>query len=134
MAGIQSLQFTCSCAGNDKFSAIDRAVGKEGLKIVLLTRLSPIFPFNLLNYAFGVTGVSIKDYIIGSIGMIPGTMMFVYIGSLVGSVALIGTETAPTNPTLQWTIRIVGFVATIAVTIYITRIAKQALSQLTVDS
>ena len=121
-------------AGNDKFSAIDRAVGKEGLKIVLLTRLSPIFPFNLLNYAFGVTGVSIKDYIIGSIGMIPGTMMFVYIGSLVGSVALIGTETAPTNPTLQWTIRIVGFVATIAVTIYITRIAKQALSQLTVDS
>jgi uncharacterized membrane protein YdjX (TVP38/TMEM64 family) len=121
-------------AGNDKFSAIDRAVGKEGLKIVLLTRLSPIFPFNLLNYAFGVTGVSIKDYIIGSIGMIPGTMMFVYIGSLAGSVALIGTETAPTNPTLQWTIRIVGFVATIAVTIYITRIAKQALSQLTVDS
>ena len=121
-------------AGNDKFSAIDRAVGKEGLKIVLLTRLSPIFPFNLLNYAFGVTGVSIKDYIIGSIGMIPGTMMFVYIGSLAGSVALIGTETAPTNPTLQWTIRIVGFIATIAVTIYITRIAKQALSQLTVDS
>jgi len=121
-------------AGNDKFSAIDRAVGKEGLKIVLLTRLSPIFPFNLLNYAFGVTGVSIKDYIIGSIGMIPGTMMFVYIGSLAGSVALIGTGTQPTNPTLQWTIRIVGFVATIAVTIYITRIAKQALGQLTVDS
>ncbi len=121
-------------AGNDKFSAIDRAVGKEGLKIVILTRLSPIFPFNLLNYAFGVTGVSIQDYIIGSIGMIPGTLMFVYIGSLAGSVALIGTETAPTNPTLQWTIRIVGFVATIAVTIYITRIAKQALSQLTVDS
>ena len=121
-------------AGNDKFSAIDRAVGKEGLKIVLLTRLSPIFPFNLLNYAFGVTGVSIQDYIIGSIGMIPGTMMYVYIGSLAGSVALIGTETQPTNPTLQWTIRIVGFVATIAVTIYITRIAKQALSQLTVDS
>ena len=121
-------------AGNDKFRAIDRAVGKEGLKIVLLTRLSPIFPFNLLNYAFGVTGVSIQDYIIGSIGMIPGTMMYVYIGSLAGSVALIGTETQPTNPTLQWTIRIVGFVATIAVTIYITRIAKQALSQLTVDS
>ena len=121
-------------AGNDKFRAIDRAVGKEGLKIVLLTRLSPIFPFNLLNYAFGVTGVSIQDYIIGSIGMIPGTMMYVYIGSLAGSVALIGTETQPTNPTLQWTIRIVGFVATIAVTIYITRIAKQALSQLSVDS
>jgi uncharacterized membrane protein YdjX (TVP38/TMEM64 family) len=116
-------------AGNDKFSAIDRAVGQSGLKIVLLTRLSPAFPFNLLNYAFGVTGVSARDYIIGSIGMIPGTIMFVYIGSLAGSLALIGTDAQPTNPTLQWTIRIVGLIATIAVTVYVTRIAKQALDE-----
>jgi uncharacterized membrane protein YdjX (TVP38/TMEM64 family) len=115
-------------AGNESFSAIDRAVGKEGLKIVLLTRLSPLFPFNLLNYAFGLTGVSIQDYIIGSIGMIPGTIMFVYIGALAGNLALIGTDAQPTNPTLQWTIRIVGFIATIAVTIYVTRIAKQAFA------
>ena len=114
---------------NDKFTAIDRAVGKEGLKIVLLTRLSPAFPFNLLNYAFGVTGVSIKDYVIGSIGMIPGTIMFVYIGSLAGSLALIGTDAQPTNPTLQWTIRIVGLIATIGVTVYVTRLAKQALAE-----
>jgi uncharacterized membrane protein YdjX (TVP38/TMEM64 family) len=120
-------------AGNDKFSAIDRAVGKEGLKIVFLTRLSPIFPFNLLNYALGLTGVSIKDYIIGSLGMIPGTLMYVYIGSLAGNLALIGTSAQPTNQTLQWTIRIVGFIATVAVTVYITRIAKQALAQ-SVDS
>ncbi len=118
-------------AGNDKFNAIDRAVGKEGLKIVLLTRLSPLFPFNLLNYAFGLTGVSIQDYIIGSVGMIPGTLMYVYIGSLAGNIALIGTANQPTNPTLQWSIRIVGFIATVAVTIYVTRIAKQALNQLT---
>jgi uncharacterized membrane protein YdjX (TVP38/TMEM64 family) len=116
-------------AGNDQFSAIDRAVGKEGLKIVLLTRLSPAFPFNLLNYAFGVTGVSVKDYVIGSIGMIPGTIMFVYIGSLAGNLALIGTDAQPTNPTLQWTIRIVGLIATIAVTVYVTRLAKQALAE-----
>lgn len=114
-------------AGNDQFSAIDRAVGKEGLKIVLLTRLSPVFPFNLLNYAFGLTGVSIRDYVIGSLGMIPGTLMYVYIGSLAGNLALIGTAAQPTNPTLQWTIRIVGFMATVAVTVYITRLAKQAL-------
>jgi uncharacterized membrane protein YdjX (TVP38/TMEM64 family) len=118
-------------AGNDKFNAIDRAVGKEGLKIVLLTRLSPLFPFNLLNYAFGLTGVSIQDYTIGSVGMIPGTLMYVYIGSLAGNIALIGTANQPTNPTLQWSIRIVGFIATVAVTIYVTRIAKQALNQLT---
>ncbi|MFN6497994.1 MAG: TVP38/TMEM64 family protein [Nostoc sp. DedQUE01] len=114
-------------ADNKKFAAIDQAVGREGLKIVLLTRLSPIFPFNLLNYAFGITGVSLKDYFIGSVGMIPGTIMYVYIGSLAGNLATIGTEAQPTNPTIQWTIRIVGFIATVAVTIYITRIARKAL-------
>jgi uncharacterized membrane protein YdjX (TVP38/TMEM64 family) len=52
--------------GHPKFQAIDQAVAKEGVKIVLLTRLSPVFPFNLLNYAFGVTCVSLKDYVIGT--------------------------------------------------------------------
>ncbi|BAU07754.1 TVP38/TMEM64 family protein [Fischerella sp. NIES-3754] len=116
-------------ADNKKFAAIDRAVGREGLKIVLLTRLSPIFPFNLLNYAFGVTNVSLKDYFIGSVGMIPGTIMYVYIGSLAGNLAMIGTQTQPTNPTVQWAIRIIGFIATVAVTVYVTRIAKKALEE-----
>ncbi|AFZ22489.1 hypothetical protein Cylst_0112 [Cylindrospermum stagnale PCC 7417] len=116
-------------ADNKKFAAIDEAVGREGLKIVLLTRLSPIFPFNLLNYAFGITGVTLKDYFIGSLGMIPGTIMYVYIGSLAGNLALIGTETQPTNPTLQWAIRILGFIASVAVTIYVTRIAQKALEE-----
>jgi uncharacterized membrane protein YdjX (TVP38/TMEM64 family) len=116
-------------ADNPKFAAIDSAVGKEGLKIVLLTRLSPIFPFNLLNYAFGITGVSLKDYFIGSVGMIPGTILYVYIGSLAGNLALIGTETQPTNPTLQWIIRLVGFIATVVVTVYVTRIARRALEE-----
>jgi len=116
--------------GNQKFAAIDRAVGKEGLKIVLLTRLSPIFPFNLLNYAYGITGVSLKDYALGSIGMIPGTVMYVYIGSLAGDIATIGTGTQPeADPLLQWGIRIMGFIATVAVTVYITKLARKALSQ-----
>ena len=115
--------------GNHKFRAIDQAVGKEGFKIVLLTRLSPIFPFNLLNYAFGVTGVSLKDYVIGSVGMIPGTIMYVYLGSLAGSLATIGTESQPTNTTVQWAIRIVGFIATVAVTLYVTKVARKALEQ-----
>lgn len=117
-------------AGNQKFKAIDRAVGKEGLKIVLLTRLSPIFPFNLLNYGLGVTGVSLKDYILGSIGMIPGTIMYVYIGSLAGNIATIGGETQPdANPIAQWAIRIIGFIATVAVTLYVTKIARKALDE-----
>jgi uncharacterized membrane protein YdjX (TVP38/TMEM64 family) len=116
-------------AGNQKFAAIDRSVGKEGLKIVLLTRLSPIFPFNLLNYAFGVTGVSLKDYLIGSLGMIPGTIMYVYIGSLAGNIATLGSGNQPSNPTITWTIRIIGFLATVVVTVYGTRIARQALEE-----
>ena len=113
--------------GNQKFRAIDRAVGREGLKIVLLTRLSPIFPFNLLNYAYGVTGVSLRDYFMASVGMIPGTIMYVYIGSLAGNLATIGTEAQPANPAVQWTIRIVGFIATVAVTLYVTKLARKAL-------
>ncbi|MDF5728711.1 MAG: TVP38/TMEM64 family protein [Rhizonema sp. PD38] len=112
-----------------KFKVIARAVAKEGWKIVLLTRLSPVFPFNLLNYAYGITQVSLKDYILGSIGIIPGTVMYVYIGSLAGNLAMIGTNAQPTNPTLQWAIRIVGFIATVAVTIYVTRVAQKALEQ-----
>jgi uncharacterized membrane protein YdjX (TVP38/TMEM64 family) len=116
-------------SGNAKFHAIDEAVGREGFKIVLLTRLSPVFPFNLLNYAYGVTGVSLKDYVLASIGMIPGTIMYVYIGSLAGSIATLGTGTQPTNPSIQWAIRIIGFIATVAVTIYVTRVARKALAE-----
>jgi uncharacterized membrane protein YdjX (TVP38/TMEM64 family) len=115
--------------GNSKFETIDQAVGREGFKIVLLTRLSPIFPFNLLNYAYGVTGVSLKDYAIASVGMIPGTIMYVYIGSLAGNIATIGAETQEANPIAQWIIRILGFAATVAVTIYVTKIARKALDQ-----
>lgn len=121
-------------AGNNKFRAIDEAVGREGLKIVLLTRLSPIFPFNLLNYAYGVTGVSLKDYFLGSVGMIPGTIMYVYIGSLAGSIATIGTEAQPDNPGVQWAIRIIGFIATVVVTVYVTKVARKALEDEVLES
>ncbi len=121
---------TAKIAGYPKFESIDRAVAKQGFKIVLLTRLSPLFPFNLLNYAFGITQVSLKDYVMGSIGMLPGTILYVYIGSLIGNIALIGTKVAnPEAETLQWIAKIIGFAITIAVTIYITRVAKKALDE-----
>ncbi|WP_407809810.1 TVP38/TMEM64 family protein [Spirulina subsalsa] len=116
-------------AENSKFQAIDEAVGQAGFKIVLLTRLSPIFPFNLLNYAYGITGVSLKDYVLASVGMIPGTIMYVYIGSLAGNLARIGAESPSANPVAEWGIRILGFAATVAVTVYVTKIAKKALNE-----
>lgn len=117
---------------NPKFQAIDNAVKRDGWKIVLLSRLSPIFPFNLLNYAFGVTQISLKDYILGSLGMIPGTLMYVYLGSLASDLTKLDMSNYPTTretQILQWVIRIIGLIATIAVMIYMTRLAKKALDQ-----
>jgi uncharacterized membrane protein YdjX (TVP38/TMEM64 family) len=115
-----------------KFEAIDRAVAGQGFKIVALVRLSPLFPFNLLNYAFGITQVSLKDYVLGSVGMIPGTILYVYLGSLLGNIAMIGSKTGVIDPQtvrIQWITKIVGLVITIAVSAYITRVAKKALDE-----
>lgn len=116
-------------ANNDKFRAIDEAIAREGGKIIFLIRLSPAFPFNLLNYGLGLTKVSLRDYILGTTGIIPGTIMYVYLGSLAGNLATLGAGDAPSNPTITWTIRIMAFIATVAVTLYVTRIARKALSE-----
>jgi len=119
--------------GNVRFRAVDEAVAREGWKIVLLVRLSPVFPFNLINYAFGLTKVSLKDYFFASwIGMFPGTLMYVYIGSLVGDLAALGAGERAKSP-LEWALYVVGLVVTVAVTIYVTRIAKKALGETIAD-
>lgn len=115
--------------GNEKFQAIDEAVADEGWKIVGLTRLSPIFPFNLLNYSFGLTQVSLRDYFFASwIGMMPGTAMYVYLGSLAGSLATLGTKEGSRTPA-QWVLYGVFLVATVALTVYVTKIARKALQK-----
>lgn len=115
--------------GNEKFKAVDEAVAREGWKIVGLVRLSPVFPFNLLNYAFGLTKVSLRDYFFASwIGMFPGTVMYVYIGSLAGDLATIGAGRHSRTPS-EWAMYLVGLMATVAVTVYVTRIARKALEK-----
>ncbi len=116
-------------SGNAKFSAIDEAVGREGFKIVFLTRLSPILPFNLLNFAFGATRVSFRDYAWGSfVGMFLGTVLYVYFGTAVKSLAEIVAGKVE-GGVAQKILLGVGLAATIAVTVFITRVAKQALDQ-----
>jgi uncharacterized membrane protein YdjX (TVP38/TMEM64 family) len=115
--------------GNQKFEAIDAAVAQEGWKIVGLTRLSPVFPFNLLNYAFGLTQVSLKHYFLASwIGMLPGTVMYVYIGSLAGDLATLGSGDRSRTPA-EWALYGVGLMATVVLTLYLTRIAQRALNR-----
>lgn len=116
-------------SGNEKFEAIDGAVGKEGWKIVGLLRLSPIFPFNLLNYSLGLTQVRLKHFLLASwIGMLPGTVMYVYIGSIAGSLTALGAG-REARTAGEWTLYVLGLLATVAVTVYVTRIARRALRE-----
>ncbi|HTL16181.1 MAG TPA: TVP38/TMEM64 family protein [Patescibacteria group bacterium] len=111
--------------GHSRFGAIDRAAAVEGWRIVLLARLSPLFPFTLLNYAFGLTTISLGQYVLGSaIGMIPGTVMYVYFGSL----ARTGMGDQH-RTSVQWALYILGFIATIAIVVIVTRIARRALAK-----
>src|ERR1051325_8248707 len=110
---------------NEKFATIDRAVADEGWKIVLLTRLSPVFPFTLLNYAFGLTRVKLSHYVLASwLGMIPGTVMYVYLGSLVNVRS--GHRQRTTG---EWALYGVGLLATVTVTVFVTRLARRALAK-----
>ena len=115
-------------AGNPKFRAIDEAIGQHGFKIVLLLRLSPVFPFNLLNYALGLTRVSFRDYVLASwIGMLPATVMIVYIGSSVRSLTDDVMSGRIEGGIGQKVLFVTGLLATVAVTILITRVAQKAL-------
>lgn len=109
--------------GNARFRAIDHAVAREGWKIVGLARLSPLFPFNLLNYAFGLTDISLRDYFFATwVGMIPGIIMYVYLGSLAGDVAMIGSR--PVKRTAaQWAFEVSGFAVSVGVALYVTYVA-----------
>lgn len=116
-------------AGNAKFAAIDRAVGREGFKIVALLRLSPIFPFNLLNYALGLTRVRFVHYLAASLAMLPGTLLYVYYGKAAGSLAAAASGTQTEKGWEYWTTLGVGLLATVAVTTYVTRLAGRALKK-----
>ena len=114
--------------GKPSFVAVDKAVAREGWKIVFLTRLSPVFPFNFQNYAYGLTSVSFGQYVLASwIGMIPGTFLYVYLGTLGRS----GLEAASGSGAESYRLafQAVGLLATLAVTILITRTAKRALRE-----
>jgi uncharacterized membrane protein YdjX (TVP38/TMEM64 family) len=113
--------------GHARFAAVDAAVGRQGLKIVLLTRLSPVFPFNLLNFGYGLTRVRLRDYVLGSwVGMMPGTVMYVYMGAAFGEAATDRSRTPA-----EWALFLGGLLATIAVAVSVARIARRAIDEAT---
>ncbi|MCK4753414.1 MAG: TVP38/TMEM64 family protein [Planctomycetes bacterium] len=116
-------------AANSKFAAIDNAISQQGFKIVFLIRLSPVLPFNFLNYAFGLTKVSFAKYALASwIGMFPGTLMYVYFGAGLRSFADVAAgqvETGIAGRVFFW----FGMAATVAVTVFVTHLARRALKE-----
>ena len=111
-----------------RLAAIEQAVSREGLRLVLLTRLSPAFPFSLLNLAYGLSGVSLRDYSIGLIGILPGTVLFCGLGALAGDVARFGAVLSGEADPLTWTLRVAGIAATVAVVWIVGRAAQRALA------
>ncbi len=115
--------------GNRLFKALDRALAHKGFWVVLLTRLSPLFPYNLLNYAYGLTGVKVREYVLGSwIGMAAPTLLYVYIGSLVRSFSAISRGDVSLGSGKIWLVA-VGLVATATVVILVTKLAQRALNE-----
>ena len=113
--------------GNQLFESIDRSVAKEGWKIVGLCRLFPVIPYNLLNYAFGITQVNLKTYFFASwIGMMPGTVMYVYIGSVARDLATLRVSNHPLT-SIEWALYLIGLVAIIALVSHVSRLARETL-------
>ncbi|MGE0325834.1 MAG: TVP38/TMEM64 family protein [Polyangiaceae bacterium] len=113
-----------------RFAAIDRAIASSGLRLVLLLRLSPLVPFNLLNFALGITRVRFRDYALGgAIGMLPGTVLYVYLGSSLKNLGQVLTgERASATAAETWAFWL-GLLATLLSVILVTRTAQRELKQ-----
>jgi len=109
------------------FQAIDRAIRRKGFFVVLLTRLIMVLPFPALNYSHGLTDVRLRDYVLGTmIGMVPGILLFVYLGTLASDVADIvnGRVTLEGG---EWVAVIAAVVAVLVVAAAIVVVARKAL-------
>ncbi|HEV8608936.1 MAG TPA: TVP38/TMEM64 family protein [Thermoanaerobaculia bacterium] len=116
----------------EDFRAIDRAVGEKGWKIVALLRLSPLVPFSLSNYLYGLTAIRFGPYLLASAaGMLPGTVLYVYLG-VAGRAAAAASAGEKRSP-LEWAALAAGLAATVVATVLITRIARSELRKVRLE-
>ncbi len=116
---------------NPRFAAIDRAIGQGGWKIIALLRLSPAVPFSLGNYLYGTTSIPFWPYALASwLAMLPGTFMYVYLG-YAGRASLGAASGGGGKSPAQWALLVVGLMATVVVTVYVTRVARKAIKEST---
>jgi uncharacterized membrane protein YdjX (TVP38/TMEM64 family) len=114
---------------NPRMAELSSAVQEDGWKIVCLTHMSPIMPFGLVNYAFGLTKIPVFEFLLATIlGGLPASCVYVYLGTLAGTLASMNTDMDHHRP-LIWLLRGLGLTATIVLTVYLTRRATQALKK-----
>jgi len=111
-----------------KLRAIEKAVAGDDWRLVFLTRLSPIMPFSLINYSLGLTKISPWRFLLATeLGAVPAVAVYVYIGTLMGSLAEIGPDMKAHQP-IEWAFQGAGLLVAIGVTIYVTRLATKAFN------
>ena len=113
-----------------KLHLVQKAVSREGLKLVVLTRLSPAFPFSILNFVYGLSEISVRDYSLGLIGILPGTLLFCSLGALAGDIAHFGDVLSDRTNTISYAFKLIGLLATITAVWVVSRIARNALKEL----
>ena len=114
-------------------SALDKAFQTEGLKVVLLLRLYPLVPFNAFNYVMGITAVSFFAYALGGIGMLPGTIVYVFVGTTIGSIQDAASGNYDAGPA-GLVMLIVGSILACAAIIYVSIVVKRYLNTATDQS
>jgi uncharacterized membrane protein YdjX (TVP38/TMEM64 family) len=108
---------------------VRQAVADEGAWIQFLLRLSPLVPYNLLNYALGLSHVRYRDFVVALVGMLPAIVMYTYYGKVVGDVAALAAGVAPPRGAEYYTLLTVGLITTVLATTLITRAARRAIEQ-----
>jgi uncharacterized membrane protein YdjX (TVP38/TMEM64 family) len=120
-------------AGSPRLAALDGAVSEDGWRVVLLLRLSPLIPFSILNYLLGLTRVRFRDFLAGSIGILPWTAVYAWAGALAGDLAAISVGAIRPPSGLRVAMVAVGAVATVGLVVVLTRRARQALARVAPD-
>ena len=114
-----------------RVAATRRAVVKDSAWIMFLLRLSPLVPYNLLNYSLALSGVTFRDYLLASVGMIPAIILYSYYGKVAGDVTRIAAGVVPARVMEYYVMLVVGLIATFTATHLISRAAKKAMAETT---
>ncbi len=114
---------------DSRVAAVRAAVNAEAVWLTFLLRLSPLIPYNILNYALVLSGVRYRDFALGFLGMIPAILMYTYYGKIVGDVAALAAGVAAPRGPEYYAMVIVGLIAVVISTTLITRAARRAIEK-----